>query len=174
MKQGIMAADCSLEIKQLAMELHDLCLKRGYRIGTAESCTGGMIAGAITAVPGSSEYFLGGIVSYASSVKMSVLGVPGEILNINSSVSSECAEAMALGAARVLNVNCAVSVTGIAGPGGGTDETPVGTVWFGLSVNGRTHTEKRLFDGDRDEVRRQTVLHALRLVIKAMAEDWRW
>ncbi len=156
------------EIARRAQELKDLALRSGLTLGTAESCTGGLIAGAITAVAGSSGYFYGGIVSYDNSVKMKLLKVPEKVLDTVGAVSSECAAAMAAGAAAALGVECAVSVTGVAGPDGGTPEKPVGTVWFGLCVRGATATEVRRFDGGRADVRGQTVLHALELLCGAL------
>ncbi len=134
---------------------------------TAESCTGGLIAGAITAVPGSSECFYGGVVSYDNSVKQDVLGVPGSVLKTVGAVSEACARAMAEGSRRLIGTDLAVSVTGIAGPDGGSAEKPVGTVWFGLASADGTTAEMRRFDGDRAAVRAQTVIHALELLLDA-------
>lgn len=152
----------------LAQELKQLALRAGVKIGTAESCTGGLIAGAVTAVPGSSGYFYGGIVSYDNSVKMRLLGVPATVLETDGAVSSRCAEAMARGAAERLGVDLAVSVTGIAGPDGGSAAKPVGTVWFGLYDRGRSRTELKVFSGGRADVRACTVRHALELLCSAL------
>ncbi|MGI6074759.1 MAG: CinA family protein [Pyramidobacter sp.] len=152
------------EIELLARELKELALAAGVTVGTAESCTGGLIAGAITAVPGSSGFFYGGIVSYHNSVKTNLLKVPAEVLKTDGAVSAPCARAMAEGAARRLGVDLAVAVTGIAGPDGGSAEKPVGTVWFGLYDRGGTACELKNFSGDRGEVRAQTVRHALELL----------
>ena len=156
-------------IAELAARLKDRACAAGVTAATAESCTGGLIAGAVTAVPGSSAFFYGGIVSYDNSVKHNVLGVPAEVLSTVGAVSSECAAAMAEGARRVIGTDLAVSVTGIAGPDGGSPEKPVGTVWFGLSAKDGTRTEMRRFDGDRGGVRAQTVVHALELLLEAVA-----
>ena len=129
--------------------------------------TGGGIAAAITDVPGSSEVFLGGVVSYANSAKEEVLGVaPGTLARFGA-VSPECASEMADGARRLLKADVAVSVTGIAGPGGGSEEKPVGLVWFGLSSAAGTRTEKAIFAGDRAAVRRAAVTHALGMLSAA-------
>ncbi len=156
------------QISERATQLKELATRTSLKLGTAESLTGGLIAGSITAVPGSSGYFYGGIVSYDNSVKRDVLGVPQDVLDGVGPVSSECAEAMADGARAALKVDIAVSVTGVAGPDGGTEENPVGTVWFGLARAEKTVTEVEHFAGDRAEIREQTVLHALELLYGAM------
>ena len=156
------------QIAELAAKLKERACAAGITAATAESCTGGLIAGAVTAVPGSSAFFYGGIVSYDNSVKQNVLGVPAEVLSTVGAVSSECAAAMAEGARRVIGTDLAVSVTGIAGPDGGSPEKPVGTVWFGLSAKDGTRTEMRRFDGGRGDVRAQTVVHALELLLGAV------
>ena len=141
--------------------------ERGLTCATAESCTGGSVGGAITAVPGSSAVFLGGVISYANEVKRDVLGVPQEILDTHGAVSPECAERMATGARNLLKTDLAVSLTGIAGPDGGSAEKPVGLVWFGLATKDGVRTEKRVFAGDRAAVRAQAVDHALGLLLTA-------
>lgn len=141
--------------------------EKGLTCATAESCTGGGAGSAITAVPGSSAVFLGGVTSYANEVKRDVLGVPQEILDTHGAVSSECAERMASGARNLLKADIAVSVTGIAGPGGGSAEKPVGLVWFGLATANGVHTEKRVFCGDRAGVRAGAVAHAISMLAAA-------
>ena len=141
--------------------------ERGLTCATAESCTGGSVGGAITAVPGSSAVFLGGVISYANEVKRDVLGVPQEILDTHGAVSPEGAERMAAGARRLLKADLAVSLTGIAGPDGGSAEKPVGLVWFGLATKDGVRTEKMVFGGDRAAVRAQAVDHALGLLLSA-------
>ena len=140
---------------------------RGLMCATAESCTGGSVGGAITAVPGSSAVFLGGVISYANEVKRDVLGVSQEILDAHGAVSPECAERMAAGARNLLKADLAVSLTGIAGPDGGSAEKPVGLVWFGLATKDGVRTEKKIFGGDRTAVRAQAVDHALGLLLSA-------
>ncbi len=141
--------------------LVDLLAAQGLTCATAESCTGGGIGSAITAVPGSSAVYFGGVVSYDNSVKENVLGVKAETLASVGAVSSETAAQMADGARKLLKADLAVSVTGIAGPGGGSAEKPIGLVWFGLSDARGVRTEKVLFRGDRDTIREQAILHAL-------------
>ena len=144
-----------------ATNLVALLKAQGLTCATAESCTGGGVGHAITAVPGSSAVYLGGVVSYDNSVKMNVLGVSPNTLNTVGAVSSECAAQMAEGVRKLLKADIAVSITGIAGPDGGTDEKPVGTVWFGLATKDRTRTEHALFIGDRETVREKAITHAL-------------
>ena len=139
----------------------------GRTCGTAESCTGGSVGSAITAVPGSSAVFMGGVISYANSVKQGVLGVSLETLATVGAVSSETAEQMAVGARTLLKVDYAVSVTGIAGPDGGSAEKPVGLVWFGIATPDGVNTEKHVFPGNRAKVRAATVEHALSLLLAA-------
>ena len=151
-----------------AEKLVKVLTEKKMTCATAESCTGGGVGFAITAVAGSSAVFWGGVVSYDNSVKHGVLGVPEEILATKGAVSSECAAAMAEGARRRLNTDLAVSITGIAGPSGGSAEKPVGLVWFGLSSKAGTVTEKKVFSGDREAVRAAAIEHALRLLLSAV------
>ena len=135
---------------------------------TAESCTGGGVGYTITGVSGSSAVFWGGVISYDNSVKRDVLGVPEEVLATKGAVSSECAAAMADGARRLLKTDLAVSLTGIAGPGGGSAEKPVGLVWGGLASAAGVATEKAVFPGSRAEVRAAAVRHALAMLVAAI------
>ena len=136
------------------------CLARGLRVGVAESCTGGLVAAALTEAPGASAWFAGGVVSYADAVKIAVLGVSAEALERHGAVSAETARAMAAGARRLLGVDVAVSVTGLAGPAG--DEVyPVGTVVVGVASSAGTVAEERHFTGSRAEVRAQACAAAL-------------
>lgn len=125
---------------------------KSYTIGTAESCTGGAIAKAISSVPGSSSYFRGSIVAYAEDVKTSLLGVSPEIIEKYGVVSEEVVEEMAKGCRNTLSVDFAVSTSGIAGPGGGTIETPVGTVCISVAGPGFCEAWTRCFEGGRSEV----------------------
>lgn len=140
-----------------------LAQKKKATLSTAESCTGGLIAGALTAVPGSSAVVEGGIVSYSNEVKHHVLKVNAEDIERFGAVSEPVARQMAQGSRKALSTTIAVSVTGIAGPGGKRPGKPVGTVWFGLDSPHGTKAEVRHFSGDRDQVREQTVAHALEL-----------
>ena len=154
----------------LASEVLESAREHGLHVGTAESCTGGLVEAALTAVPGSSDVVMGAVGSYACSVKQSILGVSGETLESVGAVSSECAEQMAEGALSALGCEASVSVTGIAGPGGAVPGKPVGLVWFGVSVNGRTRTDSQVFPGDRAEVRLRSVMHALGLLKEAVEQ----
>lgn len=140
---------------------------QGLTCATAESCTGGGVGSAITAVAGSSAVFAGGVISYSNDVKRNVLGVKAETLSTVGAVSSETAAQMADGVRRLLKVDLAVSVTGIAGPDGGCAEKPVGLVWFGLATKTGVRTEKAIFRGDRARVREQAVVHALGMLTVA-------
>ena len=154
-------------IHATAQRLVALLASRGLVCATAESCTGGGVGSAITSVAGSSGVFAGGVISYANGVKRDVLGVPEEVLAEKGAVSPECAEAMADGARRLLGADIAVSLTGIAGPGGGSDTKPVGLVWFGLAAPGGVRTERAIFPGDRAQVRAAAVAHALGMLTVA-------
>ena len=155
--------ECALEVRLVAA-----CKARGVTIATAESCTGGMIAARITSVPGSSSVFLGGVVSYANEVKRDLLGVPQELLDRVGAVSTECAEAMASGARSRLMADVAISVTGIAGPDGGTPQKPVGLVYLGVATVAGVRVERGLYAGDREAVRRQASARALTLALEAI------
>ena len=145
----------------VASNLVELLKAHGLTCATAESCTGGGVGSAITAVPGSSAVFAGGVISYSNDVKQNVLDVSPETLATVGAVSSETAAQMADGVRKLLKVDLAVSLTGIAGPDGGSAEKPVGLVWFGLATKDGVRTEKAIFRGDRDGIRRNAVVHAL-------------
>lgn len=145
----------------LAEKLVALMSARNLTCATAESCTGGGVGSAITSVPGSSAVFVGGVISYSNDVKREVLGVSAAKLEKFGAVSAEVAAEMAEGVRRLLKSDLAVSLTGIAGPDGGSDEKPVGLVWFGLSTPTGTRTEKAIFIGNRERVREQAINHAL-------------
>ena len=146
---------------ELVETLAGLLLQRGWMLATAESCTGGMIAAACTDRAGSSEWFERGLVSYSNAAKHDLLGVPEALIAEHGAVSEPVARAMAEGAIAHSRAQCSVAVTGVAGPGGGSAAKPVGTVGFGWSVYGTTHSECVRFDGDRAAVRQATVAHAL-------------
>jgi nicotinamide-nucleotide amidase len=136
--------------------------KRGWKIATAESCTGGLIAATLTAIAGSSDVFERGWITYSNEAKREQLGVGAMVLEARGAVSGEVAEAMAKGALHRSKADVAISVTGIAGPGGGSPEKPVGLVFVGLArKDGWSQVERCQFDGDRDSVRAQTVARAL-------------
>lgn len=134
---------------------------RGWMLATAESCTGGLIAAACTSLAGSSNWFERGFVTYSNEAKSDLLGVDASAIATHGAVSEMVARAMAFGAVRRSHAQVAVAVTGIAGPAGGSPDKPVGTVWFGFSVDGRLTSETVRFDGDRQAVREAAVRHAL-------------
>ncbi len=142
----------------------------GRTLATAESCTGGLVAKRITDLPGSSEYFLGGVVSYANASKMRELGVDEELLEAHGAVSGEVARAMVRGVVGRFGADCGLSITGVAGPGGGTDEKPVGTVHYAVSVDGRIRAEHRRFPGDRSDIRERSAQAALWLLHRSVRE----
>jgi nicotinamide-nucleotide amidase len=147
-------------------------LRRGrHRLAVAESCTGGMIAERVTAIPGASDTFIGGVVAYADVIKTAALKVPLETLEAHGAVSEETVRAMAEGAQRLFAVDCTIAVTGIAGPGGGSPEKPVGTVWLAARVHTTTRALKRVFPGDRDEIRRRAAQAGLDLLRRLLVES---
>ncbi|MBQ9087848.1 MAG: CinA family nicotinamide mononucleotide deamidase-related protein [Lentisphaeria bacterium] len=148
----------------LAEYLIKLLKNSSLTFGCAESCTGGLVANRMVTIPGASDIFSGGIIAYANSVKNRLLNVSQEILDTCGAVSAECAEAMALGCCQALDCNCSVSTTGIAGPGGGTPEKPVGLVYVSACVNGVTATRELRLRGDRRAIRERSVECALLLL----------
>ena len=154
-------------MNRVVSNLVELLKAQGLTCATAESCTGGGVGSAITAVPGSSAVFAGGVISYSNEVKRDVLGVSAESLEAHGAVSAEVAAEMAVGARRLLKTDLAVSLTGIAGPDGGSAEKPVGLVWFGLATRDGVRTEKAIFRGDRAGIRANAVIHALGMLTTA-------
>ena len=140
-------------------------------LSTAESCTGGMISSMITSVPGSSEYFLGAVTSYANSVKQNVLGVPAEIIEKYGAVSSECVAAMAEGVRKLTSSDYSVATSGIAGPGGGSEEKPVGTVWIGVSSKESTETFRLRFNSDRKRNIERFSSSALHILLSKLRKE---
>lgn len=159
-----------------ASALVEQCKDKGISVGFAESLTGGMISSSVVNIPGASAVFKGSVVSYTNEIKKSVLGVSEAIISANTEVSGECAEAMAIGAATLLDVELVISVTGIAGPTGELPGKPVGTVYMGYYFEspdffGELTGSVRLnFTGDRDIIRIETVLAALDLALKLVKE----
>jgi len=154
----------------LAAVLLDALRTRRARLGVAESCTGGLVAERITNIPGASDTFIGGVVAYADVIKTAALKVPLEVLEAHGAVSEETVRAMAEGAQRLFSADATVAVTGIAGPAGGTPEKPVGTVWLAARVQTSTRSVKRVFPGDRDEIRRRAAQAGLDLLRRLLAE----
>lgn len=142
-------------------EIGELLRASGLKLATAESCTGGLIADRITNVPGSSDYFVGGVVAYAYEAKVALLNVSWDTLRAYGAVSRETVLEMARGARKVLSADVAISVSGIAGPGGGLPNKPVGTTWIGLCGPGVERAELKLFKGGRLDVKDQAAVTAL-------------
>ncbi len=159
------------EALNLARTLQQICLAHGLKVSCAESCTGGLIAAALTAIPGSSGYFERGFVTYCNQAKHELLGVSQETLAAVGAVSEEVAQQMAAGVLLAAKADLAVGVTGIAGPDGGSEVKPVGTVWIGWCVRGGMPQARCFhFAGDRAAVRAQSVLQALQgLIARAKA-----
>ena len=154
-----------MTIDPLVQQIADLLQQKHWMLATAESCTGGMIAAACTDVAGSSAWFERGFVTYSNEAKTDLLGVDASLIATQGAVSQAVVEAMASGAVARSKAQVSVAVTGVAGPGGGTPDKPVGTVWLGWSVGGQIRSERRQFDGDRAEVRAATVQHALQTLV---------
>jgi len=152
----------------LEILLGQLLRARGLKLATAESCTGGLIADKITDVPGSSDYFLGGFVSYAYEAKVASLGVSWDTLKAHGAVSRETVLEMARGARRALGADLAISVSGIAGPGGGLPEKPVGATWIGLATPDVERAEGFYWKGNRRENKEQSAQAAMRMVIECL------
>ncbi len=149
-------------MKNLAQKVGETLLAKGMKLATAESCTGGWVAQAVTAVAGSSCWFDCGFVSYSNTAKQKMLGVDPAVLEARGAVSEAVVAQMAEGALRNSDANIAVAISGIAGPGGGSEDKPVGTVWLAWAIDGHpTVTCLSFFNGDRDEIRQQAVEQAL-------------
>lgn len=161
---------CS-EDKPLAAILGDMLRARKYTVAVAESCTGGGIAHEITAIAGSSDYFVGSVVSYANFVKMSLLKVKESTLNSVGAVSEDTVKQMCEGVADLLGADCAISTSGIAGPGGGSEEKPIGTVWIAVKNRDKMITKEHHFAGDRDRVIGRTITVALIMLIKLLRDS---
>jgi PncC family amidohydrolase len=152
----------------MEVEVGEMLIKNGLTISTAESCTGGLLAGKLINYPGISSVFMEGVITYSNEAKMRNLNVKAETLNKHGAVSVETAEEMAIGIAKAAGTDIGVSVTGVAGPGGGTDEKPVGLVYVGLYICGNTKVKELRLTGDRQEIRRTTVILALEWIRKEL------
>jgi len=151
------------------LRLSELLKNQRLTLAVAESCTGGLLGGRVTSVAGSSSYFRGGVIAYDNGVKHDILGVPADALERCGAVSAPVVEAMAGGAAKLFGCDCAISVSGIAGPDGGTAEKPVGLVFVGVFCRGETLSRKFVFGGGRESVRSQCVEAAVGLLIEKLA-----
>ncbi|VUD51873.1 Nicotinamide-nucleotide amidohydrolase PncC [Thalassocella blandensis] len=154
------------QIYSLAEKLGTLLARNKLMLTTAESCTGGGVGYALTAIPGSSVWYSGGIVAYCNDLKKAVLGVDGQTLDLYGAVSENVAREMQSGALKVSGADVSISTTGIAGPGGGTKEKPTGTVCFAFGTKTQQNSYTRLFEGDRDQVRLQAIEACLMSLIQ--------
>ncbi len=150
-----------MTLKGLAEKLGTSLLSRGEKLAAAESCTGGWVSMLVTSIAGSSSWFDRGFVTYSNEAKQEMLSIDSTVIDVHGAVSEETARHMVLGAVKNSHAQVAISVSGIAGPGGGSVEKPVGTVCFGWLVNGQCNTETCHFSGDREQIREQSVRHAL-------------
>jgi len=151
--------------------LHTRLIEANQTVSVAESCTGGLLGAALTEQPGSSSYFLGGVQAYANSVKEELLGVSHETLLSFGAVSEEVASEMALGIKRLTGSDWAISTTGIAGPDGGTDDKPVGTVWISVADSDGVYSQMLSLSGSRSEIRESTVYEALNMLLERLCDD---
>jgi nicotinamide-nucleotide amidase len=161
-------SDDGRTIEEIVLEL---CRERGLRLATAESCTGGLLTARLTAVPGYSDVTLGGVVAYGNEIKESELGVPTRLIEEHGAVSAEVAEAMAKGARERLDADVSISVTGVAGPGGGSEEKPVGLVYYHVETPAGGGGGTFSFPGDRDSIRRRSVVASLHLVRRLLTRN---
>lgn len=159
-----------MDLASLATRLQAIALERGLTIGTAESCTGGLIGHALTSIPGSSDYYRGGVISYSNELKRDLLGVSADELERHGAVSEEVARAMAQGARARLDVDCAVAVTGVAGPGGGTADKPVGLTYVAVAGPRGTRSRRHQWAGDRRENKECSASAALELLLETLEE----
>jgi len=159
------------ELLPVLNELHVRLTESRQTVSVAESCTGGLLGAALTECSGSSAYFLGGVQAYANSVKEELLGVSHETLLSFGAVSEEVASEMAIGIQRLTGSDWALSTTGIAGPDGGTDEKPIGTIWVSVADSDGVYSQKLALDGNRSEIRDRTVLEALFMLLDRLSDD---
>ena len=157
-----------MDLASWAARLQALALEGGRTVGTAESCTGGLIGHALTAIAGSSDYYLGGVVSYSNELKVRLLGVPAEMLEQHGAVSAQVAVAMAQGARERLGCDYAVSVTGVAGPSGGTPAKPVGLTYVAVVGPAGHEVRRHRWDGDRAANKEQSAAAALELLVAVL------
>ncbi|MNS95405.1 Nicotinamide-nucleotide amidohydrolase PncC [compost metagenome] len=158
-------------LDQLAVQSGVALAEKSLMLATAESCTGGLVAAAITDVSGSSGWFERGFVTYSNEAKSTMLGVPAKLIRDHGAVSEEVARAMAEGALLNSRAQVSLAITGVAGPNGGTPEKPVGMVCFGWSNRITTHTETQRFRGDRGQIRRQAAEHAMRGLLELIRNE---
>lgn len=164
-------APSDAELLDLAERVGAACRGRGWTLGTAESCTGGLVAHLITEIPGSSDYFRGGLLTYADEVKVTLADVPEATIAAHGAVSAQVAVAMAHGARRRLGVDVAIAVTGVAGPAGGSDAKPVGLTYIAVADVTGDDVRRHVWDGDRSANKRASAAAALALLVDRLRDD---
>ncbi|MCL2183040.1 MAG: CinA family protein [Chitinispirillia bacterium] len=152
-------------MESMVAHLGKIFKSKGLTLAVAESCTGGLLGGAVTSAAGASSYFRGGVIAYDNDIKRDILGVQAADLEGHGAVSGPVVHGMASGAAKLFSADCGVSVSGIAGPGGGTDEKPVGLVFIGIYYQGKAQSRSFTFKGDRSDIRSQSVRAAIEFLI---------
>jgi len=162
-----MNQDVDTLIAQLAAQLSE----KKLMVATAESCTGGLIAKSLTDLAGSSDWFERGFVTYSNAAKIEMIGVPESVIAEYGAVSEAVANSMASGARHHSAAECSIAVTGVAGPAGGSDEKPIGTVWISVAIKDQVFTQKYLFAGDRDAIRQATMLQAIQNLLQLLKTD---
>jgi PncC family amidohydrolase len=156
---------------QSAVVLGTLLCEKSYTIATAESCTGGLIGARISDIPGASQYFSGGVIAYSNTIKQSVLGVSSSLLSAKGAVSGEVVKAMCTGVCRLFKTRCAIAVSGIAGPEGGTEEKPVGLVYIGIAAPGVLRDIRVMFSGTRQEIRNSAARRSIEEMIRVLRKQ---
>ena len=159
------------ELAILAARVLQMARERGIRLASAESCTGGRIGAALTAIPGSSDCYQGGVIAYQNAVKETLLGVPAQLLLVHGAVSEPVARSMAQGARKALDADWAVSTSGIAGPGGGSEEKPVGLVCMGIAGPQGDFAYRHIFSGTREQIQSQSVYTVLELLLRHLQDS---
>ncbi len=158
-------------MNKLAKKLGEMLSKKNLSLSVCESCTGGMLGSIITTVPGSSNYFKGGIIAYSNEIKNKIIGVKKRTLKNFGAVSKQTASEMAMGIKRIMGTDAGIAITGIAGPGGGTKNKPVGLVYIGVILSKKIKVEKNIFSGNRQQIREKACEQALRLLIQMLEEE---
>lgn len=158
-------------IDNIVPKIGNILVEKDWTLSTAESCTGGLVAATLTDFSGSSAWFSGAVVAYSNDIKMSLLHVPKSVLIDHGAVSEATVKAMAEGVCKTLETNVGISLSGIAGPSGGTPDKPVGTVWMGWHVDGKTYAEKLVFPGDRINVKQLSLQTVLEKLLKLLRES---
>ncbi|MBQ1802760.1 MAG: CinA family protein [Lachnobacterium sp.] len=156
--------------KTYEKRLYEILKEKNWKLSTAESCTGGLVAATVVNISGISEFFEEGFITYSSRAKVNRIGVNPKVIDEYGVVSNETAEAMALAVAKTASSDCSISTTGVAGPNGGTREVPVGCICIGCSVKGKAYSEKVLFNGTRQEIRQQAAVEAIKYLVDKIEE----